>query len=369
MPREPLVLLAAGGTGGHLFPAEALATELNRRGVPVELVTDPRALEYAGSFPARRVHSVASATFGSRAPLAMLASASKLALGFAQGLNLMRSLKPSVIVGFGGYPSLPPLVAAQVMGVPTVVHEQNAVLGRANRVLVPRATRIATGFPRLVNAKAEIAVKAVHVGNPIRAAVLDAARAYEAVGETGRIRLLAFGGSQGARVMSEIVPPAVAQLDADLRARLSVVQQARAEDLAAAQAIYAAAGVEAEVAPFFRDLPVRMADAHLVVARSGASTVAELAAIGRPSILVPLPHSLDNDQLENARALQELGAATLVPQSEFTPATLAGLLTSLLANPARLHAQAAAASAYARPDAAARLADLVLSVGGITPAN
>jgi UDP-N-acetylglucosamine--N-acetylmuramyl-(pentapeptide) pyrophosphoryl-undecaprenol N-acetylglucosamine transferase len=364
MASAPLVFLAAGGTGGHLFPAEALAAELGRRGVAVELVTDPRAREYAGNFPARAVHSVSSATFGSRAPLAILRSVSQIGRGFGEAVRLMRDLKPSVIVGFGGYPSLPPLLAAQLLRVPTVVHEQNAVMGRANRVLAPRATRIATGFPSLVNAKARVLAKAIHVGNPIRAAVIEAATTYQPPREGGQIRLLAFGGSQGARVMSEIVPNAVKWLDPALRARLSVVQQARAEDVDAANATYRAAGVHAETAPFFRDLPSRMADAHLVIGRSGASTVAELAVIGRPSILVPLPHSLDNDQLENARLLQNEGGCTLVPQSEFTSQSLARLLTDLLSNPHTLAAQAHAASGFARPDAAASLADLVLEVAG-----
>ncbi|MGQ4273151.1 undecaprenyldiphospho-muramoylpentapeptide beta-N-acetylglucosaminyltransferase [Terrihabitans sp. B22-R8] len=366
MARQPLVLLAAGGTGGHLFPAEALAAELGRRNVAVELVTDPRAREYAGEFPARAVHSVASATFGSRAPAAVLRSATTLGQGLGQGLALMRRLNPAVIVGFGGYPSLTPLAAAQVLGIPSIVHEQNAVMGRANRLLAPRAIRIATGFPNLVNVKPRILAKAIHVGNPIRASVLEAASAYVAPIPGGRIRLLAFGGSQGARIMSEIVPAAVNWLDSGLRSRLSVVQQARAEDLDAATAVYRSAGVHAEIAPFFRDLPSRMANAHLVIARSGASTIAELAVIGRPSILVPLPHSLDNDQLENARALQTEGGATLVPQSEFTPQALARLLTELLSDPQILAQQAAAAHTYARPDAAARLADLVLEVAGLS---
>lgn len=354
------VLLAAGGTGGHLFPAEALAAELAKRGVPVDLITDPRAREYAGSFPARAVYAVSSATFGSKNPIAILRSAAKIGLGFGESARLIRKLKPRALVGFGGYPSLPPLLAGQLLGVPTIIHEQNAVMGRANRILAPRASRIGMGFPSLTNAKPGFLEKATHVGNPVREAVGKAASLFAAPETGGEIRLLVFGGSQGARIMSITVPPAVAALDTDLRSRLKIVQQSRPEDLDHADDIYRRAGVKAELSPFFRDLPQRMADAHLVIARSGASTVAELCVIGRPSLLVPLPHSLDNDQLENARSLEAAGGGTLVPQGEFTPANLTRLLTDLLAKPQTLSGQAVAAAAYARPDAAARLADLVL---------
>ncbi len=363
MDTQRPVLLAAGGTGGHLFPAEALAAELNKRGIPVELVTDPRAREYAGTFPARAVHAVESATFGSKSPLAVFRTAIKLGRGLGESMALIKRINPRCIVGFGGYPSLPPLAAAQLLGVPNIIHEQNAVMGRANRLLAARATRIATGFPKLTNVKPAIAAKAVHIGNPVRAAVLDAACPYVPPDEHGEIRILAFGGSQGARVMSVTVPPALAALDRGLRSRIKVVQQARAEDVDNATATYLKAGIQAETTPFFRDLPQRMADAHLVIARSGASTVAELAVIGRPSILVPLPHSLDNDQLENAKLLSEAGGSTLVLQDQFTPTFLTRLLTDLLATPQTLAAQAKAASAFARPDAAARLADLVVETG------
>ena len=355
------ILLAAGGTGGHLFPAEALAAELGKRGVAVDLITDPRAKEYATSFPAGRIHAVESATFGSRNPMAVFRAASRLGVGFGSSARIIRGYKARAVIGFGGYPSLPPVFAAQLLGVPTIVHEQNAVIGRANRFLAPRATKIATGFPLIVNTKSELAAKSVHVGNPVREAVRQAASAYTPPRD-GPIRVLVFGGSQGARVMSEVVPSAIAALDKGLRSRLKVVQQARQDDIEHTTAVYLKSGVEAEIAPFFRDLPVRMADAHIVIARSGASTIAELAVIGRPSILVPLPHSLDNDQLENARALAGAGGATVVEQVTFTPVNLTRLLTDLLSKPQTLSAQAKGASAFARPDAAARLADLVLEV-------
>ncbi len=275
-------------------------------------------------------------------------------------------MRPSVVVGFGGYPSLPPLAVAQLLKMPTVVHEQNAVLGRANRLLAKRATRVATGFPTLAKASDEILAKGAHVGNPVREAVLKAADStYYPPRPDGFLRLLVFGGSQGARVMSEIVPAAMKWLEPEFHPHLVIVQQARAEDIEAVSAIYANAKIQAEVTPFFRDLPARMADSHLVIARSGASTVAELAVIGRPSILVPLPHSLDNDQLENARSLASVGGTTVVPQSEFTPQTLARLLTDLMAKPQTLATQAAAARSYGKPDAAVRLADLVLEVARV----
>jgi UDP-N-acetylglucosamine--N-acetylmuramyl-(pentapeptide) pyrophosphoryl-undecaprenol N-acetylglucosamine transferase len=355
------VLLAAGGTGGHLFPAEALAAELGKRGIPVDLVTDPRAKEYATNFPAARIHAVDSATFGSKNPMAIFRSAWKLGSGFGSSAALIRKYKPRVVVGFGGYPSLPPVFTAQLFGVPTVVHEQNAVMGRANRFLAPRATKIAMGFPQIVDTKPELAARSVYVGNPVREAVRKAASAYNPPGD-GEIRILVFGGSQGARVMSEVVPPAIAALDKGLLSRLKVVQQARQDDVEHTTTVYLKSGVQAEMAPFFRDLPQRMADAHIVIARSGASTVAELAVIGRPSILVPLPHSLDNDQLENARALAAADGASVVEQVTFTPVNLTRLLTDLLGKPQTLIAQAKAASAFARPDAAARLADLVLEI-------
>jgi UDP-N-acetylglucosamine--N-acetylmuramyl-(pentapeptide) pyrophosphoryl-undecaprenol N-acetylglucosamine transferase len=358
---ERPILLAAGGTGGHLFPAEALAGELMRRSVAVELVTDARVAAHVEGFPARAVHAVASATIGGRSPAAVARLAMGLGTGFGQSLRLVQMIRPRTVVGFGGYPTVPPLAAAELMRVPTVIHEQNGVMGRANRLMAPGATAIATGFARLDKASPRIAAKAVHVGNPVRPAVLAAASPYVPPA-TGAIRLLVFGGSQGARVMSEVVPAAVARLDAALRARLRIVHQARAEDIEEALSGYAAAGVEADIAPFFRDLPGRMAAAHLVVARAGASTVAELAAIGRPAILVPLPNSLDQDQLANARALEAAGGATVVVQAELTAAALSGLLARLLAAPGTLAAQAAASRAFAIPDAAARLADLVLRV-------
>lgn len=354
------VLLAAGGTGGHLFPAEALAVELARRDVPVELITDERALAYAGHFPARAVHATPADTLRGSGPMAYARLFSVLFRGVLRSVAILREVKPSVVVGFGGYPTFPPLIAARLLGVPVVLHEQNAVMGRANRMLARLATAIGTGFPVVKHLPK--GRPSTHVGNPVRPQVLAASGAgYRAPREGEPIRLLVFGGSQGARVMSDVTPAALALLPEEMRARLMVTQQARPEDLERAQTIYAQAGVAADLAPFFSDMPARMAGAHFVIARAGASTVAELAVIGRPSILVPLPHALDNDQLANANALALAGGAVVTAQDRFTPQTLADELTLRFADPEALEAAAEAAKRVGAPDAAARLADVVLA--------
>jgi UDP-N-acetylglucosamine--N-acetylmuramyl-(pentapeptide) pyrophosphoryl-undecaprenol N-acetylglucosamine transferase len=357
------VLVAAGGTGGHLFPAEALAAALEKRGVAVELVTDRRAARHAGAFTAA-VHVVPSATIRGRNPLSLARTGGVLGFGLVKAWLTMRSLKPAVVVGFGGYPTVPPLLAAAICGIPTIIHEQNAVMGRANRLLAPRVTAIATGFPGIFDSQPALAAKATYTGNPVRPAVIAAAaRDYPALNASGPMRLLVFGGSQGARVMADIVPSAVERIEPRLQMRLDIVQQAREEDLERVRQAYARLHVKAEVAPFFADLPVRMAASHLVVSRSGASTVAELAVIGRPAILVPLPHALDQDQRANAAVLMQAGAALRLDQAEFTADRLAAEIAALAAEPARLAAMAKAAKSMGAPDAAERLADLVLRVG------
>ena len=362
----PLVLLAAGGTGGHLFPAEALANALARRGIAVDLATDRRAAGYAGKFPARRIHVLPSDTLRSRNPLRLALTLLVLGYGILRAVLLLLWLRPAAVVGFGGYPTLPPVLAAWLLRIPRIVHEQNAVLGRANRLLAARASAIATGYPGILAQKAALAIKAVHTGNPVRAAVREAAaHAYEEPAAGKPFRLLVFGGSQGARIMSEIVPGAIERSAAPLRTRIRVVQQCRAEDIGEVKAIYARLGVPAELAVFFNDMPERIAASHLVIARSGASTVAELAAIGRPSILVPLPHALDQDQLANATVLVAAGGALLIRQDGFSAERLAQELSQLAEKPAMLAGMAAAARAAGRADAAERLADLVMRVAGI----
>ena len=270
----------------------------------------------------------------------------------------IKQLRPAIVVGFGGYPTVPPVFAAALMGVPTLLHEQNAVIGRANRFLASRVKAIATGFAEVGGLTPEQAKKCTQVGNPVRPAVIGAASPYAE--PEGKLNLLVFGGSQGARVMADIVPPAIQLLSAEERSRLSIVQQARTEDDERVRTIYSSLGIKFELAPFFKDLPARMAASHLVIGRSGASTVAELTVIGRPSLLVPLPGSLDQDQAANAGVLARAGGAMMILQSDFSPRRLAAELSTLLAEPHRLTAMAQAAKSAGIPDAADRLARLVL---------
>jgi len=356
------VLLAAGGTGGHLFPAAALASALRARGVDVDLATDERALKYGGEFPARAVHAIPSGTPTRPGLLAKAEAAARLGLGVVVAARLIRRLKPAVVVGFGGYPTVPPLVAASFLGVPGILHEQNAVLGRANKFLAGRVQILATGFPDLGGVAPALKEKLRYTGNPVRPAVLAAAATPYPGFADGRLHVLATGGSQGARVMSEVVPAALARLTPEERARLTLVLQARGEDRARAEAECRRLGFPAEIAEFFPDLPARIAAADLVVARAGASTVSELAVIGRPSILVPYPHALDQDQAANAALLAETGAAEVIRQTEFTPEALAARLRAALADPEALRAKADAARRAGVPDAAERLAAVVEQV-------
>jgi UDP-N-acetylglucosamine--N-acetylmuramyl-(pentapeptide) pyrophosphoryl-undecaprenol N-acetylglucosamine transferase len=352
--QRPFVL-AAGGTGGHLFPAESLARELKARGHRVELISDDRVEPFRATFPADAIHQIVSGTVTGKGLIGKAAGALGLARGVLQARGILARLAPRAVIGFGGYPSVPPVLAATVAGIPTLLHEQNAVMGRANRFLAARVTKVASGFAL---------PGAVQVGNPVRAMVLEAAALPMPGTADGLLRLLVFGGSQGARIMAEIVPPAIALLPAEARARLRLTQQVRAEDMEAVTSAYAAQGVAADLASFFTDLPARMAASHLVVSRSGASTIAELQVIGRASVLVPLPGALDQDQANNAKVLADAGAATLVPQKDFTPERLAGLLSAALADLPGLAGRGARARALAIPDAGRRLADLAESVAG-----
>jgi UDP-N-acetylglucosamine--N-acetylmuramyl-(pentapeptide) pyrophosphoryl-undecaprenol N-acetylglucosamine transferase len=366
--RLPLVVVAAGGTGGHLFPAEALAVAFRQRGIRVDLVTDERATRYGETFPADETHIVPSATFRGRDPASLLRTSYVLGRGVLRAYRLFGRIAPAAVVGFGGYPTIPPVLAAALRRIPSVIHEQNGVPGRANRLLAPRATAIATGFPGVFGYDPRLAAKATHTGNPVRPAVVEAAGTSYPDTATP-FRLLVFGGSQGARIMAEIVPPAVELLPVALRAKLAIVQQARDEDLFPVREAYARTGVPAEVRPFFRDLPARIAASHLVISRAGASTVAELAAIGRPAILVPLPHALDQDQMANAGMLEKAGGASRIKQVSFSPEFLAAEIVRLTADPATLPAMAAAARTIGIVDAADRLADLVLRVAKLTPCD
>jgi UDP-N-acetylglucosamine--N-acetylmuramyl-(pentapeptide) pyrophosphoryl-undecaprenol N-acetylglucosamine transferase len=365
MTAKPTLMLAAGGTGGHLFPAYALAEELTRRGYAVDLVTDMRGDRYGTGFPARNVYRVPAATVSGKDPLSLARTAATLSRGIAAAFKLLGEVRPGAIVGFGGYPSFPPLVAARMRAIPSALHEQNAILGRANRLLARRVSVIATSFERTKLLDGALLPKARFTGNPVRAAVIAAAATpYPELSRTGRVRVVVFGGSQGARYFSDTVPPAIGLLPPEQRARLDVVQQAREEDVERVRAAYAGLGMSALVAPFFKNLPELIAAAHLVVARAGASTVAELTVIGRPAILVPLPHSLDNDQLQNATRLAESGGGWCIEQKELSPERLAREIGGLIGAPQKLEVAAAAARRQGRPDAVARLADLAEELAG-----
>ncbi|HKS19213.1 MAG TPA: undecaprenyldiphospho-muramoylpentapeptide beta-N-acetylglucosaminyltransferase [Bradyrhizobium sp.] len=366
MAESPLILLAAGGTGGHLFPAEALGVELIKRGFRVRLATDSRAMRYSGLFSRDMIDVVPSETVRGRNPVSLARTAIMLGYGTAVAFNLVRRLKPAAVVGFGGYPTVPPLLAARLLGVPGIIHDANAVLGRANRFLSTRVNAIATSLPGVLDRDPSLSGKTTTVGTPMRPAILAAAAtSYASPEPDGALRVLVVGGSQGARVMSDIVPSAVEKLGPALWCRLTLTQQVREEDMARVRAVYDRLEINAELAPFFADLPARLASSHLVVSRSGAGTVAELAAIGRPSILVPLPGAIDQDQFANAGVLSQAGGGLRIAQSEFTPERLASEITALAVEPARLSAMATAARTVGRLDAAERLADLVVKVAKI----
>jgi len=360
-----VVVIAAGGTGGHMFPAEALASELARRGWRIALVTDARGDRYAAAFPCDEKHMVKAATVSGRGLIGKAGAAVSIAAGIAESAALLRRLKPAAVIGFGGYPSLPAMAAAMLIGAPRAVHEQNAILGRVNRALAPAVTRIAGGFPDMGRLPPKARAKFDFIGNPVREAVRARAGALYSAPEPGApVSILIFGGSQGARVLSEAAPKAFADLPAPVRAGLRIVQQCREEDLEAVRAVYRAAEIEAELAPFFSDLAERLADAHLVISRAGASSVTELAVIGRPSVLVPFAAAMDDHQSANAKALEGAGAAVVIAEAEFTPARLRAALAELLGDRPRLEAMARAALTVGRGDAAERLADLVEDIAG-----
>jgi UDP-N-acetylglucosamine--N-acetylmuramyl-(pentapeptide) pyrophosphoryl-undecaprenol N-acetylglucosamine transferase len=341
------VVLAAGGTGGHLFPAEALAGALLRRGCKVDLITDQRGQVFSERLPQVGVHQVTSGGLAGKGALAKARGAFRLLRGLMQCRKLIKRLAPHVAVGFGGYASIPPMLAAQQSEIRTVLHEQNAVAGRANRFLAKHASRIALSFEKVSMLEKVPAAKLAFTGNPVRPAIARIGELpYRAPRQAEEIRLLVFGGSQGARVFSE--------------------QQCRAEDLGPTAEVYRAAGLDVELKSFLDDMPARLAAAHLVICRAGASSIAELTAAGRPSLMVPLPNSIDDHQIANARAIEERGGGWVLLQSNFAPAAIAERLTSIFAQPDRLEQVAAAARSLGRRDAAERLADVVT---GLVPAG
>jgi UDP-N-acetylglucosamine--N-acetylmuramyl-(pentapeptide) pyrophosphoryl-undecaprenol N-acetylglucosamine transferase len=356
------IILAAGGTGGHMVPAHVLALELSARGVPLHLVTDARGLRFPGLFDGVPRTVVEAGSPGRTGWRSLPAVALAIARGRATARALFRDLAPRAVIGFGGYPALPSLLAALSLRLPTLIHEQNAVLGRVNRFLAPRVARIAISYPQVRRLQPGWTARTVLTGNPVRAEIV-AAREVPFDASAPRLRLLVTGGSQGAAILNSVVPAAVALLPEALRARLDITHQGRDQDAAAMRAAYAEAGITAEIRAYFEDLPAEIARAHVVVARAGASTVAELAVAGRPAILVPLPIATDDHQTDNAQGLAAAGGAIVMPQPQFTATALAGHLTAWLGDPTALARAAAGARSAGFPHAAAALADLVLATG------
>jgi len=355
--RNPIAI-CAGGTGGHLFPAEALSAELKSRGYPIVLLTDGRGLKFGDTFACDDIFQIPSSTLSVRSPVKAIAGLARIVAGIVKSLRVLKNSRACAIAGFGGYPTLPPLVAARLLGLPACLHEQNAVMGRANRFLARFASLLALSFDNTQKAPAGEGLRIITTGNPVRQQVIDLrGSAYVPAVGAEDFRVLVFGGSQGASVFADIVPASLNLLPIKTKKRLIVTQQCRAEDIEKVKSAYLEAGIETDIAAFFPNLPELMADAHLVVARSGASTLSELTIIGRPSVLVPLPGSLDNDQRENARALEAAGGAWVVEQSEFKPEQLAKMLERFLHEPDLLIKAARAAHQCGRPDAVKNLAD------------
>ncbi|MCF4098929.1 undecaprenyldiphospho-muramoylpentapeptide beta-N-acetylglucosaminyltransferase [Maritalea mediterranea] len=351
-------VMVAGGTGGHLFPAQALAEELLRRGHTVYLMTDARAKNYGGDFPALETIIVPAATPSFRHPFKAIKAGFTILAGVRKARKALKRIKPDAIVGFGGYPTFPPFLAASMLGIPGVLHEANSVLGRANRALVRFCEKLALGFEDTKYAE-RFSDKTVITGNPVRDMVHQVANIpYPPLGAEHDVRITVFGGSQGAQIFSQVLPGAIAALPDELRARLKLVQQCREEDLQRMAEVYAQTRVNVDAAPFFKDLPRLMAKSHLVICRAGALTVSELGAIGRPAIYVPLPGSLDQDQLNNAKRMEAAGGGVVMEQAALSPHSLATKITELLAHPAQLQQMATNAKNVGMPDAVQRLADL-----------
>jgi UDP-N-acetylglucosamine--N-acetylmuramyl-(pentapeptide) pyrophosphoryl-undecaprenol N-acetylglucosamine transferase len=358
-------VLAAGGTGGHLIPAFALAAELHARGHHVALVTDERGAAIPGKPDYLTAHVLPAGRFGKN-PLGWIGGLRAVLAGRSMALRLFETFQPTAVVGFGGYPALPALLAATAAGIPSVIHEQNAVLGRVNRLLAGRVDAIATSYSAVDRLSPKYKGKVHLTGNPVRAAVLALRdQDFPAFTEESLLRILVTGGSQGARVLSEVVPDGLAMLPPALRQRLQVTQQCRPEDLEAVRARYAAHDIPAELGTYFEDMHERLAGAHLFIGRSGASTIAELTAVGRPAILVPLPIATDDHQAANTREMVRAGGARMIRQEAFQPKELAKQIQAMAMNPASLANAAHCAFNCGRPDAARDLADLVETMGGI----
>lgn len=358
MTTANLIALAAGGTAGHVYPAVALARVLEARGHNLTLITDKRGGDIKG-LDTIDVHRVSAGGLAGKSLIKRAAGVAELGMGVFQARALLKRLRPDAVVGFGGYASVPTMVAATIVGTPSAIHEQNAILGRANRLLSSRVDKIALSFEKSRSLPEGVGAKTVYTGMPVRPEIADIGMTAATWKGNGPLTILVTGGSQGANILSEVVPASIEALDSDQRARLRVIQQCRAEDLDSVRAKYRALSVEAELATFFSDMPERVKVADLMICRSGASSVAEALAAGKPTILVPYPHAIDDHQAANAHAVAEVGAGWLMDQSIFTPDRLAERLGSLLQNPRLIETAAHAARRVGRADAASRLADMV----------
>ena len=360
------ITLAAGGTGGHMVPAHALAAELKARGHGVMLITDERGAKIPGLFQDVPTHILPAGRLGG-GPIGMLKAVRSVLAGRRQAKSLYREFTPDAVVGFGGYPAFPALLAASSLKIPTILHEQNAVLGRVNRWVAGDAAAIATAYPEVERLKRAYRGKVELVGNPVRTSVARlGTMPFPEFDETAPLKILVTGGSQGATILGQVVPDALGQLPPKLRHRLQVVQQCRADDIEEVRARYAALNIPAELLTYIEDMPDRLAEAHLVIARAGASTIAELTAAGRPAILVPLPIATDDHQTVNAREMAKAGGARMIPQDEFTSEALSAQIDAIAGDPQALANAAERALSVGRPHATSDLADLVERIAGGT---
>lgn len=359
---EKKVILSAGGTGGHVMPAKALALDLVSRGYHVEVITDQRGMKYDNLFEDIPMIPIRAGTLGAGIK-GKIKGLANLGIGILQAGKLLRSKRPDIVVGFGGYPSFPALYAAQSMGVPTILHEQNAIIGKANVMLAPKAARIASSTPTLRGIDESDQVRTVYTGNPVRSEIAALyTKPYPNLDAGGDLNILVMGGSLGAKVFSEVLPDALAELPSDHRKRLNIIQQCREDDLESVRETYAQAGIRAELATFFDDVAAELERTHLVIARSGASTVAEVSTAGRPAIYVPYPHHKDQQQKMNADVVADVGGAWVMTENGFTKDAVLARIETFLQNPQILFKAAEKARECARPDAARKLGNLVTAI-------
>ncbi len=357
-----LIILSTGGTGGHMSPARALGVDLLSRGYRVEVITDQRGMKYASMFEGMKMHPVKAGTLGAGV-LGKVKGISNLGIGVVQAATLVKSMNPSVVIGFGGYPSFPAVYAAQRQKIKTVIHEQNAILGRANALLASKAERIALSLPTVSGLDETDKIRTVMTGNPVRPEIADLyTRPYPNLEDDGDFRIFIMGGSQAASVFNHVVPEALSQLPSDYRARLHIVQQCREENLEATRKAYEQSNIKADLMPFIEDVASELDQAHLVIARSGAATVAEVATAGRPAIFVPYPHHKDQQQKMNAEVVADAGGAWVMTESGFTAEALLARIETFLQNPQVLFKAAEKAQGCGKPDAARKLGNLVTAI-------